>query len=634
MPVEINLLAILKFYATHQNSALVPFNGFCEYMKRYAQKHIEEAPNLSAYISNPQAILKRELGPLADEKKIYIFEPTPDKRLIVVIPFLSEKVHNRYQDMVSNPHIPFPTMADLPKNIPVEACVSGPANELVMKLFAMDESKNPNVLYAIQMPRELPPVLLSSSTPVSVLLNTSMAKIRLMLRKDEFREYFMKKLCISNPGKELSAKQFFTNYIMQDIDAMESLKNSGEAYYFWGQQCFFIRQDYDKVKDYTPEDIALLQAVAFIELAVAFFKTCEQQNAQREAAIKELEKALDKAPYYYDHKTITKFTDSHGVPLLGQYSDEVLKDWLRDQTTGMTQDELPPLLTFRTPVKEDRYYIFKKNVIPLVMHSCAEARDQLKNDITQEWFEIYSNFDSVPAMTNQEAYEKFLEHEVRTKFPVLFAILNSNFLSLVQYEQRQQNNEDAQKITLFDNGKLLEYSVLLALSRHELNTDVKIMLPFWYTTPILSWFLSLFFKPKGKKAPKKTVSKTESEESKKQANRRTELVQAAKELESRLVPEGSSLDRELEVTSHEWNKIIDPIKADQALEDVNSLIRDYLRTTSRSLQGSQFTMARIENLADNLVKSKSLSGIKEKDRLHYYIKLYLVMLVKTMKPNF
>lgn len=631
MSVEVNLLAILKFYATHQNSALVPFNAFCEYMKRYAQKHIEEAPNLSAYISNPQAVLKRELGPLADEKKIYIFEPSQDKRLIVVVSFLAEKVHSRYQDMMSNSHIPFPTMADLPKNIPTDALVTGPANDLVMKLFAMDESKNPNVLYSINMPRELPAVLLSSTTPVSILLNTSMAKIRLMLRKDEYREYFMKKLCISNPGKELSAKQFFTNYIMKDVDAMESLKDSGEAYYFWGQQCFFIRQDYDKVKDYTPEDIALLQAVAFIELAVAYFKTCEQQSVQREAALKVLEQTLDKAPFYYDHKTITKFTDQHGVPLLGQYTDETLKEWLHKQTTGMTQDELPPLLTFRTPVGDDRYYVYKKNIIPLVMRFCAEARETLKNDITKEWFEIYSNFDSVPEMTNQDAYEKFLEKEVRTKFPVLYAILNSNFLSLVQYEQRQLHNEDAERITLFDNGKLLDYSILLALSRHEINTDVKIMLPFWYTTPILSWFVSLFLRKKPRTPKRPAETKKASEESKKQTSRRTELIQAAKTLEGKLVPEGSTLERELEVASHEWNKIIDPIKADQALEDVNSLIRDYLRTVIRSLQGSSFNMSRIENLADSLCKSQSLSQIKEKDRLHYYIKLYLVMLVKSMK---
>ncbi|MBQ0167666.1 MAG: hypothetical protein KBT02_11225 [Treponema sp.] len=632
MSVELNLLAILKFYATHQNSALVPFNAFCEYMKRYAQKHVQEAPNLSSYISNPQVILKRELGPLADARKIHIFEPAPDKRLIVVIPFLADKVHLRYQDMQTNSHIPFPTIADLPKNIPLDALVSGPANDIIMKMFAMDESKNPNTLYVIDMPRELPPVLLSSTTSISMLLNISMTKIRTMLRKEEYREYFMKKLCISNPGKELSAKQFFTNYIMKDVDAVDSLKDSGEAFYFWGQQCFFIRQDYDKVKDYTAEDIALLQAVVFIELAVAFYKTQEQQSAQREAALKVLEQNMDKPPFYFDHKTITKFTDSHGVPLLGQYSDEALREWLHDQTTGMTQDELPPLLTFRTPGSDDRFYIFKKNVISLVMRMCSDAREKLKADITKEWFEIYSNFDSVPEMTNQDAYEKYLEHEVRTKFPVLFAVLNSNFLSLVQYEQRQQHDENANRIVLFDNGKLLDYSILLALSRQEINTDVRIMLPFWYTTPILSWFMSLFLRKKVKKAPKKkTQSQKSSEDREKAANRRQELVKAAKTLEGQLVPEGSTLERELEVSSHEWNKIIDPIKADQALEDVNSLIRDYLRTVVRSLQGSQFTMARIENLADGLIKSQSLASIKQKDRLYYYIKLYLVMLVKSMK---
>ena len=45
------------------------------------------------------------------------------------------------------------------------------------------------------------------------------------------------------------------------MEAMESIKNSGEVFYFWGQLCFFIRQDYEKVKDYTQEDISILQSI-------------------------------------------------------------------------------------------------------------------------------------------------------------------------------------------------------------------------------------------------------------------------------------------------------------------------------------------------------------------------------------
>ena len=187
-------------------------------------------------------------------------------------------------------------------------------------------------------------------------------------------------------------------------------------------------------------------------------------------------------------------------------------------------------------------------------------------------------------------------------------------------------------MNLFANGKLLPYSEILMLSRHEILTDAKILLPFWYTVPILSWLLSLFFKKPGqseKKQDKKTQSKqNEPEKKEKRTSSKLEMKKAIEKIEKDLIPEDSSLEQELDYSVLQWNKQITKQSREQLTEDVNCLIRDYIRTTIRSLHSVSFDIQRIKNLADTLVKSPSLQKIKETNHLNRYVQLYILKLVK------
>ena len=66
-------------------------------------------------------------------------------------------------------------------------------------------------------------------------------------------------------------------------------------------------------------------------------------------------------------------------------------------------------------------------------------------------------------------------------------------------------------------------------------------------------------------------------------------------------------------------------------DDVNSLIRDYIRKVLRTLHGSTFTRERIHNLATTLGNSACLSKIQEKEQLIMYIELYIVKLIKNVQ---
>ena len=653
MANKTNILTMLKLFAQKQNSALVYFAEFCDYMNRYAQRHLDADADLTPFLSDPETALNAAVAQLVERHSVMLVNAEKDKKAIIVIPFYTERFASRYREILSNPTVPYPLITDLPKHIPVDIVDKQPAATLLEDLFEHQQDSSDQTdfnygssaspvsaaLYGLVLPRELPIILYPSNIPANILLDIALTKIREMLRKEEYHDYFLKKLKISNPGKDLSVKSFFSQLIQRPAEALEAIHTSGESFYFWNQLCFFIRQDYDKVKDYTQEDTALLQSICITEIALSYYRNKAQQNIQRDAALRILEQHFERPPYYFNKETIQSFTDSKGASLLGQYTEKDLNEFLHTKTTVLLDNNLPELLTIRLHTGQ-HYYVNKGKVIPLIVRLCGDARETVKSNLTAEWFNLYKKFENVPAMSDQKAFERRLEQELVTTAPVLYALLNSNFLSLIHYEMLTARDGPKTMFTLFADGKLLPYSELLMLSRREIVADAKILLPFWYTVPPISWIARLILRPKKKKEEKKSVSVPEQarfqmEEGEDEATknlprnvRKKEFRSAAQEAENELIPPGSNLERELASYINQWNKLITKPLRENLIEDVNSLIRDYMRKTIRTLKSKNFTVDRMYDLADTLIKTTALQKIKDKEALQMYIVLYIVKLVK------
>jgi hypothetical protein len=643
MATTSSIIVLLNFYASRQNNAFIDYRDFSDYLKRYAEHHVEEQPELIPYLGNTAPALDKELSKLVDLKQILMIEPAPEKRSIIVIPFYIDKVATRYREIIKNPALPFPLEQDLPKQAPNEIITREQGVDFIGALL---EKQDPNErrLYSIVLPRDVPAVLLPSNIPVATLLDTALFKLRTMLHKEEFYDYFQKKLTISNPGKEIGAKNFFTSLVQKTDGALVTLRNASDTFYFWSQLCYFIRQDYEKVKDRTQEDISTLQAVGILEIAANYFKSKTQQNSQREAAFQELEQQLKKPPYYFTFESIMKFSDSHGVLLLGQYSDDDLKEYLQKRTTQSTANELPSLLVFKTDANQ-HYFIEKPKVLPLIVRLCNDARITVKETLSKNWYIALKAFETLPEMLDQKAFERRLELEIHAVAPILSALLNTSFLPLIHYEANI-SEDPAGRINLFSDGVMISYSEMLMMDRKELLTDAKILLPIWYTAPVISWFARLFFR-KTKQPQKNAKSSTEryhESEDRKRAHDaevmattknpavslKAALHQAARAAEDQIVPASSTLDRELNAYMRQWNTLIGKETSANLTEDVNSLIRDYLRKVIKTFKAGGFTMDRIENLAETLVKTPGMQKIKDHDALKMYIELYLIKLVKNI----
>ncbi len=632
MATSVNLSSILRNFATKQESPFVYIRDFCDYIKKYAAKNLEQQPNLVQYIEISESSLTKELEELASKHEVYL-TTQGGKPVVIVITYYSVLYANRFKDIVSNITVPFPCVTDLPKQLPVEAIEKTDASEIIPKLQQEQDVKSP-VLYCMMMPRDIPAILFPACVPVQFLTRAAMAKIRHMLKKDEYHDYFQKKLRNANPTKEIGSQTFYTRFLQHPDNADQTFDFNGDAFYFWSQLCYFIRIDFEKIKDRTIEDINVLQALSICEIWMMSLK--EKANAQqvREDALRELEAALARPPFFYSMDSILKIRDSKGALLYGQYNEDDLKEFLQKLTTESENNELPKILVFKVETGA-RYFIYKQRVFQLVVRLANEAHDTIEKDLTDKWFNSLSEYSKLPEMKDKKAFETVLKDEVRTLSPVLWSLLNANFLTMLNYEN--DHSENANSFHIFSNGKLLPYSELLMLSNSSILSTAKIMLPFWHTIPILSWIMSMINSKKNEKKTRKKAIKEFSaddipDDTPKQSpgryvNKKEAVIEAARNVADELVPSGSTIDRELDSYLKLWNKMITKEAHASLTEDVNSLIRDYTRKVMRTISASTFTVDRVRTLAETLVKTPNMQKIKENDALTMYVELYILRLL-------
>ena len=95
MATTTSIIVLLKFFASRQKNAVVDYQDFCEYLKRYSEHHLDEQPSLSCYLEDPVPALQTELDKLVDSRLIMITNTTPEKQGIIVIPYYIEKFAER-----------------------------------------------------------------------------------------------------------------------------------------------------------------------------------------------------------------------------------------------------------------------------------------------------------------------------------------------------------------------------------------------------------------------------------------------------------------------------------------------------------------------------------------------------------
>jgi len=641
---DIDVYQILRSFAERNGLSEIDYKTFSQALQRQARVSDQSEPVYRDLTLNPDIILVPRLFLLSKEKKLVLQTVGNEIHSIILPERFADAFLQEYRRMDENPDLPFPDEDSLKLSVPGE-WMQTVSVETDLGSLSDAEEKSTVPLFRLSFPEGARPLVVPSAFVPDKLLEYAVLKLRQYLRKGANKEYMFNKLAGAFPGKENQLKDAMSLVLSRPTDAVKGIVRSDSdfTYPFWAYFISAIKKDLEKKKEKTPEDWAYLQSALLCEFYVNHYKAKTQRIQDLEAAIKSMDAGIRKPPYYFSMDEILAFRDAKGASLVGKFSREEIEARIREKCMKAEEGELPEILVVSTSGK--RVFIAKDKALHLAVKQIAEARPAMRSRILEQWKRLMEDFRSCPAMVADEAFLLELSSQVESRFPVLDALIRDRLLPFVRDEASARGDLPDDVARLFYKDDLIPFDELFDLSRKVLLVDVKMLMPFWYSVPILSGiarFLhrlaasrSLKSAERGQKdaartqAAKLAVEEQEEKEQKgKRAltakERRAEFEAAASRIAKDILPRGRGLDEYLVELEGRWNSLLNPEAKRNLTYDVDSLARDYLRGVLRTMGTGTFTTERLKNLGSSLADSPTMLKIKNHQALELYIQLYMV----------
>jgi hypothetical protein len=291
----------------------------------------------------------------------------------------------------------------------------------------------------------------------------------------------------------------------------------------------------------------------------------------------------------------------------------------------------------------------------------AEAWEEIRDQYINDWVGALRRREHLSVMKNDEAFKKDVASRVKEGYPLLATFANAPLLYLARTEgsPSAEAQEEIRRCFRTDNA-LRPLAEIMGLFRQMILTEARSYLPVWETMPVLREIVSFLrrilsgrrrgqpeaqaepvVKPMaahhdngaGSPAPRRPLRPSAAVEKAAAAIDRDDQARYRKAIQllrDRFIPLGGNLDKTLDELSEKWNPLFAEAPKRELVEDVNALVRDYLRPVKRTLLATPPTVQRIQALAEQLSGSQNLSKIKKKDPLKRYIELYMI---KCLEPK-
>ena len=108
---------------------MLEYGQFADYVHRYAQHHIEENSALESYCTSDYKVaLEAEINSLVADRQVVI-SSIRNKDYIFVVPYFIEKYNDLFNQIDANISIPFPSINDMPKIVPIDVVTKKQAYE-------------------------------------------------------------------------------------------------------------------------------------------------------------------------------------------------------------------------------------------------------------------------------------------------------------------------------------------------------------------------------------------------------------------------------------------------------------------------------------------------------------------------
>ncbi len=652
---------MLKYYTKKTAAAEIDFVHFVAFAKKYISKFEDKNDALKIFKESPSAVLASDLEILASEGRC-VLEFEEGKISSINFPeYFREVIEEEYKKIRDRPEVPFPDQSNIGVTIPGELVTPVDVKNDFTKWLGYEQLSKP-VIIRLDFPEGIRDVVMTSAILLNDLLSLALAKLKRYITNKKNVNYVINKLLAVFGQKQPVIKEMIDDLIMQHSKSIDTIQNPSDfSFRFWTTLANLIIQEYKPKTNKLPDEHSFCQAAYLIGYYNSYFKGIVQKQKSVQQAFKKLDHRLKSAPYVFTLADIASFKDEKGVPLLKKYNRNQLHSYLDKKTKPKENDTLPEIIRARSLDKHD-YYIFRDRVLPLILSKVGNVSSALRKEYIDEWINTLRQFKKTNVMFNDDAFYDDVVKRVKSKEPLILTLLRFDLLYLAGEDSAVTDRVREEISTYFDTTKndLRPLTRILGLDREELLNNAKTHLPFWQTIPVLSSIVILFkrmfmgnkakrkrfskgsamtghpvskvlqneksFPPGGVRSPNNGTAKGASGKTTEKA----QLVEYRKqiaELTEEFVEEGKTIDGCLQELMERWNPLFDPKARNNLIEDVNAMIRDFLRGLRKGFRVKPPDAARIRSMADRLSQNKAFNQIKRKDYFKRYIEIYMLKLL-------
>lgn len=674
-----NVARILLALAKRSGHPRVTFDKLLSFTHKYLEKYADSSPELSDLDDNTENVLTAHLIALESQGRVSL--SYEDSRIVGVYfaEYYPRIINSAYEKIRERTSDPFPSEETLGITIPTELIT--PVNVRTDFLDWLGATDRPeDTVLRLMFPEDLQSIVATLGVVKHSLAAVSLQKIRDYLRNKRNAGYMHSKLRAVFRNRDVALKETLNKILTTPDDSLRTIHHPSEfTFHFWTSLSSAIIKEFGQKQETQQEEIDYCRAAYLIGYYNVFYKGVEQRKKDIDAALKTVDAKLRKEPYAYRLSDIHGFTDSKGVPLVKRCPRHNIDSYIEEKLLPPDNTHMPELIRTRSADGHD-YYIRKDSIFKIVFPEIRDASEAFENELSDKWTAALRRNEQLKEMQDDAAFEQVLTTMMKERKPLLHGLLRFDLLHVIATEQKLFGSAQEELDRMLDrkNQRIRPMSVVLDIDRRKLLSDARLRLPFWQALPVLrgivAWLKRLFL---GEPSPRKkrraarkqqrragetAAASSEARDAHGAGGRDGEpagfagaavestavrfgdrpnaarggeqtkgtspdVKRAARKLQEEYVPPGGNVDTTLEELAERWNPLLDPVAQQNLVEDVNSLVRDFIRKRKTVFRSSPPTRGRVQQMAAQLAQNSALAEIKRKEPLRRYLELYMLRIL-------
>jgi len=589
---------------------------------------------------------------------------------ITLLDFYQESIKKAFDEIELQPEISFPDEESFGGTFPKDIITIIDVKAGFLDLLKSDNKESSRLL-RINFPEGIRSLVVLSDLLDPELLQICVSKARLYLSIKRNYDYIFHRMQGIFQNKDQVVKEMFTKIIGQRNLAIATILNPDDfTFQFWSHFSSLIIKEFREKKDKLEREHGFSQSAYLLGFYNLYYKGTKQEKRDKELSFKQVEIGLRKSPYIFSFTDIMGFKDKSGFPLSRKIDRSELAEYLEKRTNPAAEQIIPDILKFNT--SSDKYmFMNKEKYLSLTLRKIQEDSRELQSQYVDEWKDVLGDFKRLKMMNDRNLFIEDIAFRVRNMDPVLMMLMKFDYLVLCLEETKPPREVYMETERLFNRGRdnFKSLDEIFRLDRKSLYNNAKSMLPIWKTLPIIgpmayffkrlfsgvkkgaagikdpSDLISGFHKPNtsqpinrkkhkkseemnavevfptGQDKPSSSSSGDKGKTSKEQLARYRKAVAKLKE---HYVGKNGSLNDEILSSIGVWNPLMDGQAKQDLIEDVNSMIRDYIRGMKKGFSVKPPDVSRIRHFAEHLGENNAFDKIKKKEEFIRYMELYIV----------